>query len=136
MSYFDYDDAPPGPPPPVYLYSCCLLSKHGFQDGDELRDFICDYLGEEGNKLNDGFHPAHHVLLIALVREKLLPLIQQKVEVEEIGTIHNPIRATTVGGVSVNDIENIYDHLKPDGVDIPGEEVLAIARRIIAEKGK
>lgn len=49
-----------------------LLSKWGFEDGD-----ICD-----------------HELLIYLVRKHLQPLLDERVELEEIVTCHNPIRAT------------------------------------------
>ena len=49
-----------------------LCSKFGFSDGD-----VCD-----------------HNVLIRLVRENLEPLLDERVELEEFVTIHNPIRAT------------------------------------------
>lgn len=56
-----------------------LASKWGFDDGDLLSDIT-----EVGKS---------HALLIAAVRAFLLPLLPD-VEVEEIVTCHNPIRAT------------------------------------------
>lgn len=122
MSYFDQ---PPKPPETVTLFADGLLSKWGFCDGDLL-----EWLYEFGKH-------DRHAVLCAVVRQKLLPALAQKVEVEEISTIHNPIRARTVDGKDVTHMH--YDSairteglLTPASVDVPGAEVLAIARALSA----
>lgn len=123
MSYFSHD---PEPPETVTLFAYGLLSKWGFCDGGEL-DWLFDF----------GIRDKHAVLC-AVVRQKLLPALAQKVEVEEISTCHNPIRARTVDG---KDVTNLwYDAafekklLTPDSVTVTGAEVLAIARAISANE--
>lgn len=117
-------DQTPTPPETVTPHSASLLSKWGFGDGDQL-----DWLAEHGDF-------DHDKTLCALVRRKLLPALTQKVEVEEISTIHNPIRARTVDGVDVThlhyDGEWHAEMLTPESVDVPGAEVLAIAREVSA----
>ena len=62
-----------------------LRSKFGFGDGDMFGgDEFDHYLGD--------WH--HHTLLIPAVRKYLAPLLDPRVELEEIGSIHNPIRVT------------------------------------------
>ncbi|MEL4071705.1 hypothetical protein WKW50_16290 [Ochrobactrum sp. GPK 3] len=71
----------------TYLFRAeCLLSKFGFHDGDILDDDAFDGV------LPDDL--SRHVPLIAAVRKYLLPLLDPRVEVFEIDSIHNPIRAT------------------------------------------
>lgn len=122
MSYFDQ---PTQPPETVTLFADGLLSKWGFSDGDIL-EWLFDF----------GDHDRHAVLC-AVVRQKLIPALAQKVEVEEISTIHNPIRARTVDGKDVTHMH--YDSalrtegmLTPASVDVTGAEVLAIARSLSA----
>lgn len=117
-------DTPPTPPEKVTLYAAGLLSKWGFMDGDEL-----DWLWEFDIK-------DKHAVLCAVVRQKLLPALKQAVEVEEICTIHNPIRARTVDGKDVTHLHytasNCEDMLTPASIDLTGAEVLAIARSLPA----
>lgn len=68
------------------LFASGLLSKFGFSDGDLLDDYAFDEVLPEDL--------SRHVPLIAAVRKYLLPALDSRVEVEEIDTIHNPIRAT------------------------------------------
>ena len=69
--------------PYLMLYASCLASKFGFNDGDAPEDWY--------DTDREGWH--WHATLIELVREHLLPLIPD-VEVYELDSIHNPIRAT------------------------------------------
>lgn len=120
-------DIPQTPPETITLFSAGLLSKWGFSDGDLLK-----WLRKFGDY-------NHRAVLCAVVRQKLLPALTQKVEVEEIGTIHNPIRARTVDGENVTHMhcdstrctEGIFT---PASVDVTGEEVLAIARSLPANE--
>lgn len=113
-----YDDDTPEPPPElVVLNSASLLSKFGFMDGDQF-----DWTYEHGVK-------DKHKLLIAMVREFILPKLEQKVEVYEIGTIHNPIRAKSVDGVSFDGYTNQYNSkLTPKYFQFTGEEILKFAK--------
>jgi hypothetical protein len=114
----------------IHLFSDALLSKWGFGDGDEP-DAWMDYCDEHGI---DWTRIEWHPILVRLVRTHLLPAIDQRVEVVEIETIHNPIRAETVDGVDVTD--HWYDSsgsgpaLTPECVEVPFGEVLKIAQEL------
>lgn len=115
----DFNEPEP-PPPSVYLHSQCLLSKWGFSDGDEL-----SWLMEHG--FNN-----HKEVLVELVKTKLLPALEQSVEVEIISTSHNPIRAVTVNGVDVTHFhyESMLDidiEITPESVEVPSHEIMALA---------
>lgn len=71
----------------TYLFrASSLLSKFGFTDGDMLD-------GDEFDRVLP-HDLSRHAPLIAAVKKYLLPLLDPRVELEEIDTIHNPIRAT------------------------------------------
>lgn len=108
-------------PETVQLNSSCLLSKWGFGDGDEL-----DWLHEHGDF-------DKHAVLVELVKTRLLPALAQKVEVEIIETIHNPVRAASVDGEDVTKWHYEIDcpvNLTPAWVIVTGAEVLALAQEI------
>jgi hypothetical protein len=117
-------------PGPITLCSSSLLSKWGFDDGD-LPESVWDHLDDtvdddEYRRLFDASKPA----LVRLVREFLLPALDQQVEVVEIVTSHNPIRASTVNGVDVEDCWHgnaPNPELTPEYVEVPMPEVLRIA---------
>jgi len=115
----------------LVLFTDDLLSKWGFNDGD-LPDELDDWLKARGERIGS-WHP----VLCAVVRECLLPALDQRLEVQEIETIHNPIRATVVDGVEVP--EGVHYgrmtspfRLTPARVSVPFETVLAAARRVEA----
>ncbi len=66
----------------VVLRAEGLNSKFGFSDGEILEDMI-----------PEKWWDAEHAILAHLVREKLLPLLDDRVSLFEIPTCHNPIRA-------------------------------------------
>jgi hypothetical protein len=103
----------------VRLHSSGLLSKWGFSDGDLLADCL------------QGLSPStQREVLRRLVRRFLLPALARthEIEVYEIGSHHNPIRASIVDGHSVDDGNRDEDiELTPSYVDVPIEAVLAIA---------
>ena len=110
--------------PPLRLFSDGLLSKWGFNDGDEP-DWLLDYCDDHGLDYPDAWHAA----LRTLVHEHLLPALDQRVEVYDIETIHNPIRAAYVDGVKVSD-DVVYGrqdgpNLSPEWVEVPLDKVLA-----------
>lgn len=111
--------------PDLTLYSFGLLSKWGFSDGD-CPDEIEDYLDEI-----DAPYPAPkdwHTALRKLVREHLLPALAEHhtIEVYDIDTIHNPIRARTVDGHEIDDYaDNDHIVLAPDVVTVPWIAVAA-----------
>lgn len=115
----------PAAEPCITLFSSCLLSKWGFNDGD-APDVWLDYCEARGIDYNAVDFP-----LARLVRRHLLPVIEQSVTVVEIETIHNPIRVDTVDGVDVTEVW--YDRapapaLTPESVDVPMSEVARLAR--------
>lgn len=106
-----------------WLDSDGLLSKWGFNDGD-VPDGFLDWCDDHGHP----YPPDGHDLLRTLVRRYLLPRLEQRVDVVDIGTIHNPIRAQTVDGVDVTGCwygKRSGPTLTPDGVMVPYEDVLA-----------
>lgn len=110
----------------LHLPSWGLLSKWGFNDGD-MPDHIWDWL-EERIGIDAARDVPWRTVLEALVREHLVPALDQAVEVVTVETCHNPIRATTVDGADVEDFwfQNLAEQpkLTPDGVDVPYEAVL------------
>ncbi|WP_327230819.1 hypothetical protein [Streptomyces murinus] len=111
--------------PHLTLFSSDLLSKWGFNDGDDPDDWL-DYCEAHGIDYNTVDFP-----LVALVRRYLLPVLDQDVTVVEIETIHNPIRAELVDGIDVT--EAWYGRaeaptLTPEYVDVPMSEAAALAR--------
>lgn len=111
--------------PTITLFSWCLLSKWGFNDGDAPDQWL-DYCEAQGVERLE-------FPLIDLVRRHLLPVIEQAVTAVEIETSHNPIRVETVDGVDVS--EAWYGRaptptLTPEYVDVPMSEVLRLAREL------
>lgn len=106
------------------LHATCLLSKWGFGDGDVLHDWAWD-------NCDRGFDVNVHEVLRGLVRRFLVPAIEDAghvVEVYDIETIHNPIRASILNGEPVDDRNTLPRHEKAlDGIDvtIPAETVLS-----------
>lgn len=110
--------------PTITLHSSGLLSKWGFGDGDEPDEWL-DYLDKHGIDWDDAEWP-----LAELVRCYLLPELRQHhdIDVYEIDTIHNPIRAECVDGVEI-DVRAANDHitLTPASVDVPLIDALIVA---------
>lgn len=101
------------------IYTSGLLSKWGFGDGDLLWDFLYDH----GIKVDD------EPVLVRVVREHVLPAIDQQVDVYEVCTIHNPLRARAVDGVEWDSYTADTDGvLTPEYVDVPDDVIIAIAR--------
>ncbi|MGW1223102.1 hypothetical protein ACWD6O_34645 [Streptomyces californicus] len=111
------------------LFTADLLSKWGFNDGSDPDGWLdwCDNWGIDHNAI--GFP------LAAIVRQHLVPAIEQDVTVVDIETSHNPIRVETVNGADVT--EAWYGRapvptLTPEYVDVPMTKVLQLA---LAEAG-
>lgn len=137
-------------PAGLWLGSASLLSKWGFEDGSvpvEAYDWL-----EDGGRLPEGYprgaggggwpdhmwlHRVWDAVLVELVRSRLLPVLDQRVEVFVIGG-HNPVRAESVDGVPVPE-RVLYDpraaepRLTPDGVLVPWDEVMAVAWRLAGD---
>jgi hypothetical protein len=102
----------------VILYADDLLSKWGFGDGD-ASDAYLDWLD-----VRDLPYPENwHGVLRHLVRTRLLPLIVEDIEVYDIETNHNPIRASKVNGVEIDDYADNDNVLHDLAVNIPFEDV-------------
>lgn len=110
--------------PRLTLFSSSLLSKWGFNDGDDPDDWL-DYCDGRGIDHNALAFP-----LIPLVQRYLLPQLKQKVTVVEIETSHNPIRAESVGGQDMTEVwfgRAPEPTLTPESVDVPMDDVLQLA---------
>ncbi|MFF3857552.1 hypothetical protein [Micromonospora sp. NPDC002575] len=115
--------------PTLTLFAWGLLSKWGFNDGDDPELWL-DYCEARGIDYNALGFP-----LAALVRRHLVPVLDQDVTVVDIETCHNPIRADTVDGVDVTDVwygDAPKPTLTPEYVDVPMADVLRLA---LAEAG-
>jgi hypothetical protein len=104
-----------GDEPMLHLSSSSLLSKYGFDDG-AIPEQVLDYLDDHAIAYPDNWH----AILITLVRAHLLPELAKHhtVEVEEIGTHHNPIRAHSVDGAPI-DTDLLWMNLTPESVLVP-----------------
>ncbi|WP_329311694.1 hypothetical protein [Streptomyces sp. NBC_01262] len=111
--------------PVITLFSECLLSKWGFNDGADNESWL-DWCEANGIDYNAVDYP-----LVELVQTYLIPALDQRVTVRLIQTSHNPIRVDTVDGIDVT--EQWYDgsapttRLTPEHVDVPMSEVLRLA---------
>lgn len=104
--------------PTLTLYSQNLLSKWGFNDGD-TPEHLMDYWDDQGI---DYSGIDWRQVLRRLVRDHLLPALTRhhRIEVYEIETIHNPIRASVVDGITIDAHEmNRGLTLNPESVDVP-----------------
>lgn len=128
------------PDPKLWLLSSSLLSKWGFDDGDPFDDVEDWWHNQHGTgpmrHCDCGFFDLGvdaRVLLPELVRRFLLPVLDQAVELVDIETSHNPIRASTVDGV---DVEGFWYEtrpgvvLTPDAVEVPFSTVVEVAREL------
>ncbi len=107
------------------FYTHGLLSKWGFKDGDCLYDI--EGMPEDVN--------ARH-LLADVVRAHVLPKMKQRIEVVQIETCHNPIRAKSVDGADVQDRWDDTQFempLEPDFVDVDDAFILAMAKQANAQ---
>lgn len=111
--------------PTLTLYADSLCSKWGFNDGDEPENLL-DYWDEIGVRYTD---LDWHTALRTLVRERLVPAMEAAghvVEVYNIVTNHNPIRARRIDGVEVDDYRGAAGalrDLRPEFVVVPYEEI-------------
>lgn len=116
----------------------CLFSKWGFGDGDmpdELLDMADGWPAKEKMWAYDFGSKQWHEVLRRLVRERLLPLMPAGVELVDINTIHNPIRADKVNGEDIGpfwtssaDVPDRFAPFTAVSVDVPYEDMLAMMR--------
>lgn len=113
-----------------------LCSRWGFNDGDLLDDLLWDagYTAVDirtwlspSDETGPLWHHEHAVLIVTVIAH-VLPAIDQVVDVYAISTIHNPIRARTIDGVAVDEIDGDYEGvLTPGYVDVPDDVITTIA---------
>jgi hypothetical protein len=126
--------------PQLYLFSHALLSKWGFDDGDPFDEVEDWWHNQHGTgpmgHCDCGFFDLGvdaRVLLPELVRRFLLPALDQAVELVDIETSHNPIRASKVNGV---DVEGAWYEsspavvLTPESVVVPYSTVVEVAAEL------
>ncbi|MFJ8966059.1 hypothetical protein ACIRG5_42385 [Lentzea sp. NPDC102401] len=119
-----------GDEPTLHLDSSSLLSKYGFDDGT-IPDQVLDYLDEHGITYPDDWR----AVLVTLVRTHLLPELAKhhRVDVEEIGGHHNPIRARSVDGTPIG-TELPFISLTPEYMLVPMSEVAQLVSQQNSEK--
>lgn len=91
--------------PTAHLSVRSLCSKWGFGDGDAVFDDLSDYWDAIGRRYDYTTLNERDAILRLLVRRHLVPAIEaagHAVEVVDVETIHNPIRACTIDGVEVD----------------------------------
>ncbi|HEU5211033.1 MAG TPA: hypothetical protein VFU06_16675 [Longimicrobiales bacterium] len=79
-----------GPPEEFLFETASLYQRSGFKSGELLREA---FPGLGGSELRE--------LLVDVVRGYVLPQLDQDVQVLQIPSVHNPVRATNVSGQSV-----------------------------------
>lgn len=92
-------------PPTLRLSVDGICSKWGNGDGD-TPDHLLDYWDDIGVDYNS---IDWHEVLRKLVRSHLVPAIEaagHTVEVYDIDTCHNPVRASTIDGMQIDDYAN------------------------------
>lgn len=104
-------------PPSLVLLAEDLCSKWGFGDGD-TPEHLMDYWDAVGVRYASIDWTA---ALVRLVREHLLPALAENhdIDVEEISTIHNPIRARTIDGEEIDTYNGPVPELRPESVTVP-----------------
>lgn len=115
--------------PDLTLHAESLCSKWGFNDGDVPEEFE-DHWDEVGVKY---LFIEWHAVLVKLVREHLVPAMEaagHKVEVFEISTIHNPIRARRIDGVEVDNYNPSAGEDIDVSVTVPYEQVMAAVQGV------
>lgn len=112
----------------VRLHSASLLSKYGFNDGDDPEEWL-DWC--EGNGIDLSRARINSFPLAAAVKKFLVPLIEQDITVTELVTAHNPVRIQTLDG---HDMTGVWHgtlsepELTPAYVDVPMTEILKLAQ--------
>lgn len=110
--------------PTLTLYADGLCSKFGFNDGDWPEDLL-EYWVETGVDLSG---VEWHEALRKLVRIHLIPAMEaagHTVEVYNIETVHNPIRARMIDGVEYDGRRAPSGGLSPESVTVPYAAIAA-----------
>jgi hypothetical protein len=114
-----------------------LCSKWGFQDGEMLDEFLeaagfsnFSTLDDDGEEQISFFHE----VLITVVRDYVVPRLDQQVEVWELCGIHNPVVVRSVNGIPVDWRGSAEVRLTPETVEVADAIVLEIASRIQARR--
>lgn len=122
--------------PALHLDAESLFSKWGFDDGD-VPDWLLDYLDEHPEiEIDYGdLASAWDTVLAGMVRTYLVPLLPDSLEVEEIGTLHNPVRAARFSGEEISWSEGEADMPFDDvTIALPVGTVLAAIHQTLAER--
>ncbi|MHB1167781.1 MAG: hypothetical protein ACYC28_00700 [Longimicrobiales bacterium] len=108
------------PPEEFVFETASLYQRSGFKGGELLRDA---FPGLGASELRE--------LLVDVVRGYVLPQLDQDVQVLQIPTVHNPVRATNVGGQSVTWTAEFGTGptLTPKVVRVPVADVYTAARK-------
>lgn len=118
----------------ITLFSSSLFSKFGFYDGDTPEQ-VYEWLESDAPELLEDYGRTWRwrPVLVELVENHLLPWLGTDVETYRIETNHNPIRARSVNGVEVVDLEDdreeVINSLAVASVEVNKVIVLNTIRR-------
>ncbi len=119
----------------VRMYTPGLTSKWGFEDGDLFfADARVQVVLDQVHRMTARRIGARD-LLVAVVREVVLAQLDQRVELNELVTLHNPARAARVDGVRLDSYGNPPDghepvEITPDIVEVSLLQIRAVALRL------
>lgn len=113
------------------LHAECLASKWGFGDGDALYDYMYDL--RDGGLISQ--IPNRDDFLYAVVCKYLLPELHKHgvvVDLVNIRSIHNPVRAKRVNGAEVGwyGIEPCPEVLRDVSVAVPRDDLIAMCTEV------
>lgn len=117
------------------LRSRDLLTRYGFCEGDMLEDWLRERVGRDGRPAVD-----YHTLLVAVVKEYLVPVLEPLAVVEIVDTpVHNPIRVVRIGNRDWTHQDELkgnaglidtYGLLQPESVEVSETQVAAVYERL------
>lgn len=104
----------------IRLYSKDLWEKYGFGDGDLLSEWSIKMSDDR-----EDFIGIDDKLLRELVTRHLLPALNHAITLEpDYSSVHNELLA----------VEAMPPDLAPEFVDVSDEDVLALARELVAQR--
>lgn len=112
------------------LKAICLLSKHGFYDGDQFLSEVEYYFDECEKQKIKPIRGMINKTLIEVVKKYLLPIIPFKVECEEYPTMHNPIRLVKIDDNEIKDYKLIYSLLEGVEINVNSNQIKEIIEKI------
>ena len=115
----------------VIRFDCYdLIRKNGFQDGNILEYWLDAHdIPIDGYEFADTFDEISRsaIALIEVVKNLVIPHIENKLDIAIVGGLHNPIRTYSVDGEDVDWTEsNDINPMRPEYVDVLVTDIIAV----------